>query len=129
MTSNQWLAKSSPSKAEVDKLGINKLTNVPTSFNNLKTKVKYLDDDKLKSVRAALKKLSDAVDNKVTKNKKSNALRTKVNNLEKKIPDATTFNSHKSTQINKIYKKKLEMLIKKYQIQWFSDYNCCEYKH
>ena len=58
-----------PWKAEVDKLGINKLAIVPTSFNNLKTKVKDLDDDKLKTVRAALKKLSDVVDNKVAKKK------------------------------------------------------------
>ena len=30
-------------KAEVDKLDINKLKNVPTSLNNLKTKVNDLD--------------------------------------------------------------------------------------
>ena len=30
-------------KAEVDKLDINKLTNVPTSLNNLKTEVDDLD--------------------------------------------------------------------------------------
>ena len=38
-------------KAEVDKLGINKLTNVPTSLNNLKTKVDDIDVDKLKTSR------------------------------------------------------------------------------
>ena len=35
-------------KAEVDKLDINKLVNVPTSANNLKTKVDDLDAGKLK---------------------------------------------------------------------------------
>ena len=55
-------------KAEVDKLDINKLSNVPID----------------------LKKLSDAVDNEVVKNTKFNTLKTKVNILEKKIPDATT---------------------------------------
>ena len=36
-------------KAQVDKLGINKLTNVPTSLNNLKTKVDDLDVGKLRT--------------------------------------------------------------------------------
>ena len=77
-------------KAEVDKLDINKLTNVPTSLNNLKTKVGDLDVGKLKTVSIDLKKLSDVVDNEVAKNKKFNTLKTKVNNLENKILDATT---------------------------------------
>ena len=54
-------------KAEVDKLDINKLTNVPTSFNNLKTKIDDLDIGKLKTVSVDLKKLSDVVDNEVVK--------------------------------------------------------------
>ena len=37
-----------------------------------------------------LKKLRKVVDNEVVKNKKFNTLKTKVNNLEKKIPNATT---------------------------------------
>ena len=39
-------------KTEVDKLDINKLVNVPTGFNNLKTKVigNLLDVGKLKTV-------------------------------------------------------------------------------
>ena len=52
-------------KAEVDKLDINKLTNVPTRFNNLKTKVDDLDVGKLKTVPVGLKKLGDVVDNEV----------------------------------------------------------------
>ena len=77
-------------KAKVDKLDINKLVNVPTSLSNLKTKVNDLDVGKLKTVPVDLKKLSDVVDNEVIKNTKFNILNTKVNNLEKKIPDATT---------------------------------------
>ena len=77
-------------KAKVDKLDINKLTNVPTSQNNIKTKVDDLDVGKLKTVPVDLKKLSDVVDNEVAKNKKFNTLKTKVNNLEKKILDTTT---------------------------------------
>ena len=76
-----------PLKAEVDKLGINKVVNVLTSLNNLKGKVDDLDVDKLKTVSAELR---DAVDNEVVKNTTFNTLKRKVNNLEKKIPDATT---------------------------------------
>ena len=50
-------------KAEVDKLDINKLVNVPTGLNNLKTKVDDLDVGKLKTVPVDLKKLSDVVTN------------------------------------------------------------------
>ena len=77
-------------KAEVDKLDINKLTNVPTTLNNLKKKVDDLDIGKLKTVPVDLKKLSDVVDNEVVKNTKFVALKTKENNLDKKIPNATT---------------------------------------
>ena len=77
-------------KAEVDKLGIIKLTNVSTNLNNLKTKVNDLDVGKSKSVPADLEKLSDVVHNKIVKNTKFNALETKVSSLEKKIPDATS---------------------------------------
>ena len=60
---------------KADKLDINKLTNVPTSLNNLKAKVDYLDVGKLK-VALDLKKLSDVVDNEVVKNAKFNTLKT-----------------------------------------------------
>ena len=42
-------------KAEFDKLDINKLVNVPTSFYNLKTKVDYEDIGKLKTIPVDLK--------------------------------------------------------------------------
>ena len=79
------------SKAEVDKLDINKLVNVPTSLNNLKTKVDDLDVGKLKTILVDIKKLSDVVDNEVIKNTKFNALETKeVNSSEKNGTDGTT---------------------------------------
>ena len=77
-------------KAEVEKLDINKLTNVPTSLNNLRKKVNDLDVGKLKTVPVDLKKLSVVVDIEVVKNTKFNTLKTKLNNLEKKTPHATT---------------------------------------
>ena len=58
-------------KAQVDKLDIAKLINVPTSLNNLKAKVEELDLGKLKTVPVDLKKLSDVVDYEVVKNIKS----------------------------------------------------------
>ena len=61
-------------KAEVDKLDINKLVIVPTSLNNLKTKVHDLDVGKLKPFPVDLKIISDVVDNKVVKNKKLSTL-------------------------------------------------------
>ena len=70
-------------KAKVSKLEIAKFVNVLTSLNNLKTKIDDLDVGKTKTVPEDLKKLSDVVDNE-------NTLRKKVNNLEKKIPNATT---------------------------------------
>ena len=72
-------------KAEVDKLGISKLTNVPTSLNNLKAKVDPLDVGTLKAVPVDLKELSDLVDNKVVKNTNFNTLKIAANNLEKQF--------------------------------------------
>ena len=77
-------------KAEVDTLHNKKLINISTSPNNLKRKVDGLDVAKLKTVPVDLKKLSDVVDNEVVKNTIFNTLKTKVNNLERKIADATT---------------------------------------
>ena len=59
-------------EAEVDKLDINKLINVPTILNNLKTKVDDLDVGKLENTTVELKKLSGVVDNEVVKNTKFN---------------------------------------------------------
>ena len=74
-------------KADVDTLDINKLANVPISLNNTKTKVDDFDVGKFKTVTVDFQKLSDVVDNEVVKNRKFNTLKTKVNNLQKKISD------------------------------------------
>ena len=44
----------------------------------------------MKTVPIDLKKINDVVDNDVVKNTELNTLKTKVNRLEKKIPDVTT---------------------------------------
>ena len=101
-------------KAEVGKLDIVKLVNVPTSLNNLKTKVDDLDVGKLKTVPVDLKKLSDEVDNEVVTNVKLNTLKTKVNNLDRKIPDTTTLRHINQYNTNKQnLQKKMDILIKK----------------
>ena len=53
-------------------------------------KVDDLDVGKFNNVPVDLKKLSDVVDTEVVKNTIFNTLKTKVNNLDNKIPDATT---------------------------------------
>ena len=77
-------------KSEFDKLGIDKLTNVPTSLNNLKTKVDDWDVGKLKTVPVKLKKLNDIADNEFAKKVIFNTIKTKVNSLENNILDAPT---------------------------------------
>ena len=67
-------------KAEVDKLGINKMANVTFSLIHLKTKVDKSDVGEFKE----LKNLGDVVKNEVVKNKKQKTFKTKVNKLEKK---------------------------------------------
>ena len=78
-------------RAEDDKFDIIKLVIFRTSLNNLKTKVDDLLSGKLKHAPLDLKKLKYVVDNEVDKNTKFSTLKTKVNILEKRIPDATTF--------------------------------------
>ena len=55
----------------IDKLDINKLTNVLTSLNNLKTKVNDLDVGNLKTVLVDLEKSNDEVDKEVLKTRNS----------------------------------------------------------
>ena len=87
-------------KVEIGKLDLNELVYVPTSFNNFKTKVGDLDV-KLKTIPVDLKKISDAVENEVVKNTKFKTLKIKVNNLKKKILDATTLIHIKSREKNR----------------------------
>ena len=90
-------------KAIVDKLDINKLVNVPTRSNNLKTKVDNLDVDELKHFPTDLKKLNDVVSKEVVKQRVYNKLKTNLNNLEKKVTDSSTLiQTNQTTQINKI---------------------------
>ena len=90
-------------KVEVVQPDINKLVNVPTNLNSLKTKVNDLDISKWKNFPLDLKTLSNVVDNEVVKNTKLNSRKTKVSNLENKIPDATTLiHLDQYTHINKI---------------------------
>ena len=99
-------------------------------MNNLKIKVDDLDVSNLRTVPVDLKTLNEVIDNEVVKNTKFNTLKTKLNNLEKKIPDATTLIIHINQKIpdRKNLEKKMKMFIKKYQIpintKWFSGYNC-----
>ena len=104
-------------KAQTDKFDINKLVIAPTSLNNLKTNIDDLDVGKLKTVSINLNKISDAVANEVANNTKFNTLKTKLNSLEKKIPDATILihvNQYNTDKQN--LEKKLQMLIKLCQI-------------
>ena len=78
------------------------MVNVPTGLNNLKTK------DPID-----LKKLSDIVSKEVIKSTKFNKLNTKVNNLENKIPDASTLIQTNQYNTDKqSLGKKYDMLIK-----------------
>ena len=72
-------------KDEVDKLDINKLVNVPTGLNNLKSKVYELNVGELKIVLKDLKISTDIVKNEVVKNTKFNTLKMKVNKLDKRF--------------------------------------------
>ena len=98
-------------KAEVDKPDINKLVNFPTGLNNL-------DVGKLKTSPVDLKRLSDVVDNEVIKNTKFNTRKKKADNLDKKIPDATTLIDIKQYNTDKQnLEEEMEMLMRKSQIQ------------
>ena len=54
-------------KAEVEKLKINKMVNVLTALDNLKTKAIGLDVDKLKIIPVDLRRLSHVVCKEVVK--------------------------------------------------------------
>ena len=54
-------------KSEFEKLDINKLVNVPTGLNDLKTKIDELDVGRLKTAFIDLKKLSDVMSKEVVK--------------------------------------------------------------
>ena len=104
-------------KAEADELDIKKLVNVSTGLNDFKTKVDDLDVGKLKTIPIDLK-ISDVVANEVATNTKFNRLKTKVNTLEKKIPDATTLIHINHYNIDKQnLDRKIGDIDKKYQMR------------
>ena len=74
----------------MDKIDIGKLLCVPTHLDDLKPKADGLGVAKLKPILIDLKKLSDVVTKEIVKNARINTLKTNVNVLEKKIPDAST---------------------------------------
>ena len=117
-------------KAEIDKVDINKPVYVPISLNHFKTKIlDDLDVGKMKTLPIDLKKLSDVVDNDIVKNTKFNTLKTKVNSLEKKIPEATTLIhiNQNNTDKQNLEKKIEDIDNKNIRHKRFSDYNCFEY--
>ena len=68
-------------KSDLDKLGINKLKNVPINLNKLKSKLDKLDVDKLVPVPVDLSKIGDVVKNDIVKNTEYNKLVIKLNNI------------------------------------------------
>ena len=82
-------------KFSVDKLDTDKLKDVPSNLNNLKSKVDKLDVDKLVPAPVDLSKLSDVVKNDLVKKDVYNA---KIKNIEDKMPDIT--NSATTASLN-----------------------------
>ena len=76
-------------RSDVDKVGIDKLKNVPTNSSNLKNQVDKLDVDKL--VPADLSELSDVVKSDVVKKDVYNA---KIKHIEDKVPHITTLGTN-----------------------------------
>ena len=60
-------------RSNIDKLGIDKLKNVPSNLSNLKSKKDKLNVDKLAPVLADLSKLSDLLKNDIVKKDVHNA--------------------------------------------------------
>ena len=73
-------------KAEVDKLEVNKIKNVPTNLSNLKIEVDKLDLGKLQTPPVDLSKLRNAVKNDVVK---KGAYSANIKNIEGEVPDTT----------------------------------------
>ena len=91
------------------------MVNVTTTLNNLKTTLNDLSVGKLKTV--PVPNLIDVVDNEVIKNIKLNILKTRVNNLENKISDASTSIYINECNTDKENLEKNRDVRKKYQIQ------------
>ena len=102
-------------KTELEKIEINKLANILTSLNNLKTKIDKLDVGKSKTVPGDLTLMTD---NEAVKNTKLNMLKIHLNNWENKIPEATPLIQLNQYSINnQNLEKKNGDVDKKCQIQ------------
>ena len=86
--------------SDVDKLDIEKLKNVPSSFNDLKNEV-----DKLETTPFDLSKLSDVVKNKVVKKTEYNELVKKVNNINATDTSDLVKETDYNIKTNEILKK------------------------
>ena len=78
-------------RSDVDKIGNDKLKNVPTNSSNLKNQVDKLDVDKLVPAPVDLSELSDAVKSDVVKKDVYNA---KIKHIEDKVPHITTLGTN-----------------------------------
>ena len=97
-------------------------------MNDLETKVHDLNVDKVKSVHVDLRRLKnvrDVVDDEVFKNTKFNTIKTKLNNLEKKIPNGFTlihinqYNTERQNLERKNGGVRYEIDASRYE--WFND--------
>ena len=106
----------------------------PEPDSHIRHKIKVVSDlsnyATKKELEHATGKLSDVVDNEVVKNTKFNQLKTKVNNLEKKIPGKTTLIhiNQCNTDKQNVEKKYGDVDKKIPDTSGFSDYNCFKYK-
>ena len=80
-------------KSNVEKLDIDKLSNVPPNLSNLTNKVDKLDADNLVLVIVDLIKLSNLVKNDVVKREVYNS---KIKTIEEKVPDITNLATNAS---------------------------------
>ena len=77
-----------------------------------------------------MQRLSDVKDNELVKNKTIDSLKTKVNNLEKNISDATTLvHINQCSSDKQSLEKKIGDVEEKYPKKWFSGNNCFKYKN
>ena len=108
-------------KAEIDKLDINKLVNVTTNLNNLKTK--WFRCWWVKNCSCRLEKIKWSSGEWSCKKHKIQHSETKVNKLDKKNPAATTLihNNQCNTDNQNLKKKNWGMLIKKPRNEQFSN--------
>ena len=85
----------------MDKSDIDKLKNIPSNLNNLKSKVDKLNVDKLVSVPVDLSKLSDLVKNDFVK---KNVYNAKIKTIKENIPGITNLatNAPLSAKINEV---------------------------